>query len=731
MTVESTTHVEDKGVMSKVARVSQLSLIDLAGSESSKVDTLGVRRKEGGYINKSLLTLGTVISKLSEGNAAHVPYRDSKLTRLLQTSLTGNARITMVCTVTPGSFSAEETHNTLKFAARAKKIELHAHKNEVLDDKSLIKKYQKEIQQLRQQLDQLQNFVPPPAQRGDHSAVVEELKQKYEEGKMQLEREEEEKVALHEQITRLKKLILVSTRYVPGSNLSMSTDLPSRSMSFTEAGGSNSLLQAKAAAKKRGFVGYLKNKYRSLQGTPTSGPSKLHSSYSTAATDKLDATAERSFLLELDTPPGRRHSDVGEGSPPSGSGSLSRETLGADMEDSDEDLSPQLSPPRRRSTAAGHEDDGGAAEQIELLQEQVRALAAEIKDRDAALVKLRAGAAGHGKDGQSAQDDVTVASLRKEIVQKNLEMSILEQKIEGAKDQVPQWELDSKMIDRLRLQLGEKNFELMVTAADKNFLQEQMVLLTDELEELRAENARLMELADRNNGNSSVGSPHSPRSPQGAETSLRSENTRRRAEIEAIRHEAAQLDELKGIPPGTSTITVATRLISGERGAAEGRPMRRSAGNGTRGGGDLVVNCSSPHGLQPGTPDAHVAELVGSLEEKVDALRRRINTLEGKDVEQLDEYALEQLLATQRMALERTVAAQAALRHRTELSRLPQTQSTQEGAGVCLSCRDKEAGVLFLPCRHFCVCEDCSVLLEECPLCQSAVSQRVLTNDLS
>ena len=79
--------------------------------------------REGAFINRSLLTLGTVISKLSDGHAAHVPFRDSKLTRLLCSSLTGSgAKIAVVATITPASSQAEETHNTLKFATRAKKV---------------------------------------------------------------------------------------------------------------------------------------------------------------------------------------------------------------------------------------------------------------------------------------------------------------------------------------------------------------------------------------------------------------------------------------------------------------------------------------------------------------------------------------------------------------------------------------------------------------------------------
>lgn len=137
--IESSTTAPD-GVVTRT--LSELNLIDLAGSESAKVERTRDHRLEGGFINKSLLTLGTVIAKLADGQAAHIPFRDSKLTRLLQRSLTGHgARIAIVCNITPASSQAEETHNTLKFASRAKLIHIHAVRNEILDDKSMIKKY--------------------------------------------------------------------------------------------------------------------------------------------------------------------------------------------------------------------------------------------------------------------------------------------------------------------------------------------------------------------------------------------------------------------------------------------------------------------------------------------------------------------------------------------------------------------------------------------------------------
>ncbi|XP_055833970.1 kinesin-like protein KIN-7D, mitochondrial isoform X2 [Solanum dulcamara] len=211
--IESSAHGDEyDGVI-----FSQLNLIDLAGSESSKTETTGLRRKEGSYINKSLLTLGTVIGKLSEGKASHVPYRDSKLTRLLQTSLSGHGHVSLICTVTPASSNMEETHNTLKFASRAKRVEIYASRNKIIDEKSLIKKYQREISCLKEELDQLRRGMLV----GVNPVELMTLKQQLEEGqvKMQsrLEEEEEAKAALMSRIQRLTKLILVSSKNsIPG-----------------------------------------------------------------------------------------------------------------------------------------------------------------------------------------------------------------------------------------------------------------------------------------------------------------------------------------------------------------------------------------------------------------------------------------------------------------------------------------------------------------------------------
>ncbi|KAE8770805.1 kinesin-related protein 4 [Hordeum vulgare] len=215
LTVESSPCFESNE--GETVTFSQLNLIDLAGSESSRAETTGARRKEGSYINKSLLTLGTVISKLTDGKATHVPFRNSKLTRLLQSSLSGQGRVSLICTVTPASSNCEETHNTLKFAHRSKHIEIQALQNKIIDEKSLIKKYQSEIRRLREELEQLKRgmFTATPLKDVTEDNTI-LWKQKLEDGNVKLqsrlEQEEEAKAALLGRIQRLTKLILVSTR---------------------------------------------------------------------------------------------------------------------------------------------------------------------------------------------------------------------------------------------------------------------------------------------------------------------------------------------------------------------------------------------------------------------------------------------------------------------------------------------------------------------------------------
>ncbi|KAF1965037.1 kinesin-domain-containing protein [Bimuria novae-zelandiae CBS 107.79] len=221
-------------------RVSTLSLIDLAGSEKAADNK--ERRTEGSHINKSLLTLGTVIARLSSdkekatpdkdktGKEKHLPYRDSKLTRLLQPALSGGSLVSILCTIqigASGSIAANTTHigetlSTLKFASRAKNnIVSHAKKAEESQgaggdagSRALLDRYRVEIQELRKQLEE-QNKA-----KETQSTHEEQEKDEVEEKARELEdrqRHEEQmlemqlaRTALKERIEHLNRLILSS-----------------------------------------------------------------------------------------------------------------------------------------------------------------------------------------------------------------------------------------------------------------------------------------------------------------------------------------------------------------------------------------------------------------------------------------------------------------------------------------------------------------------------------------
>ena len=111
------------GVTRHTTLSSKVNLVDLAGSErATKTGATGQRLKEGAAINLSLTNLGTVINALASGKAKHVPYRNSKLTRLLQESLGGNALTAMIATLSPADYNYAESLSTLKYASRAKTI---------------------------------------------------------------------------------------------------------------------------------------------------------------------------------------------------------------------------------------------------------------------------------------------------------------------------------------------------------------------------------------------------------------------------------------------------------------------------------------------------------------------------------------------------------------------------------------------------------------------------------
>ncbi|CAA6671336.1 unnamed protein product [Spirodela intermedia] len=165
--------------------IATLNFVDLAGSErASQTNADGARLKEGCHINRSLLTLTTVIRKLSAGKkSGHIPYRDSKLTRILQVSLGGNARTAIICTMSPAFTHVEQSRNTLYFATRAKEVTNNAQVNMLVSDKQLVKHLQKEVARLEAEL-----RTPEPSASSTSDAIL--MEKELQIRKMEMEMEE-------------------------------------------------------------------------------------------------------------------------------------------------------------------------------------------------------------------------------------------------------------------------------------------------------------------------------------------------------------------------------------------------------------------------------------------------------------------------------------------------------------------------------------------------------------
>ncbi|XP_062517436.1 uncharacterized protein LOC134192702 [Corticium candelabrum] len=204
----------------KSVTIGKLNLVDLAGSERVKASGVqGKRLEEAMKINLSLSAFGKVILALTSPGQQHIPYRDSKLTRLLQDSLGGNCKTTLITTITPVSLHYSETVNSLKFANRAKSVKNYAIVNEDFSQQAMLSKYEQEIKKLRRALaeqqlgsdrlvvqEQLHKMQSQWAQVTKEKEDVEsELARRVEE----VEKTQQEKQKLQQKIEALEQEVLV------------------------------------------------------------------------------------------------------------------------------------------------------------------------------------------------------------------------------------------------------------------------------------------------------------------------------------------------------------------------------------------------------------------------------------------------------------------------------------------------------------------------------------------
>ncbi|KHG23768.1 Kinesin-related 11 [Gossypium arboreum] len=768
--IESSAHGDEyDGVV-----FSQLNLIDLAGSESSKTETTGLRRKEGSYINKSLLTLGTV-GKLSEGKASHVPYRDSKLTRLLQSSLSGHGHVSLICTVTPASSNMEETHNTLKFASRAKRVEIYASRNKIIDEKSLIKKYQKEISVLKEELDHLRQGMLIGV---NHEELM-TLRQKLEEGqvKMQsrLEEEEEAKAALMSRIQRLTKLILVSSK----NSISGLSDVSSHQ--------------------------------------------RIHS---VGEDDKLDGQGADTLVIDSENQKDPLTSIAVLASDPSYELKHRRSSSGRNDE-----LSPTSSTATESTQAAELISGtkllagGMISDQMDLLAEQVKVLAGEIAFSSSTLKRLLDQSA-NDPDSSKSQ----IQNLEREIQEKRRQMRALEQHIiesgEASISNASFVEMQQTVM-KLMTQCNEKSFELEIKSADNRILQEQLQNKCSENEELQAKVTLLEQQLASLSGNKLSSSAHGISEEHADE--LRKKIQSQEIENEKLKLEQVQLSEensglcvqnqklaeeasyakelasaaaveLKNLAGEVTRLSVQNAKLEKELLAARG------SANQTINGVNRKYSDSTRPGRK-GRHSGHSNDFSGAagddfelwnldlddLKMELQARKQREAALEAALAEKEfieDEYrkkveeakkreeALENDLANMwvlvaKLKIEEVATPESntdeqhgnsidnadnpkansidnnrqvsdvlskpaiempketlVFRLKARMQEMKEKELNSVGNGdahshLCKVCFESPNAAILLPCRHFCLCKSCSLACSECPICRTMIADRL------
>uniref|UniRef100_A0A1X7UXS9 Kinesin motor domain-containing protein n=1 Tax=Amphimedon queenslandica TaxID=400682 RepID=A0A1X7UXS9_AMPQE len=195
----------------RIVTIGKLRLVDLAGSEKLDSDAKLQQQTETKNINVSLHTFGKVVMSLTSSSSPHIPYRDSKLTRILQDSLGGNCKTSLITTITPVSSCYTESLNSLLFAKRAKNVKNKAIINKDVSQKALLSAYQEEIKRLKEQLEKGGGgggtggpSIDEEKLKREKDEVISELVKQ----KQLFRKAEEEKMQLLKEIEKMEKMFL-------------------------------------------------------------------------------------------------------------------------------------------------------------------------------------------------------------------------------------------------------------------------------------------------------------------------------------------------------------------------------------------------------------------------------------------------------------------------------------------------------------------------------------------
>ncbi|KAG7783872.1 hypothetical protein KL910_000477 [Ogataea haglerorum] len=210
--------LSSKNLEDGIIKTGNLFLVDLAGSEKiDKTGASGQLLEEAKKINSSLSALGNVINSLTDGKSTHIPYRDSKLTRILQESLGGNSRTTLIINCSPSSLNDQETLSTLRFGSRAKYIKNSVHINSELSNNELKKRFFDQAKINEENNRKIQKLETRNQELEEENGQLKEELAKFKE-LMNMKTTSEEVAKLNDTIMMLKSSQLVLTRELEQKN---------------------------------------------------------------------------------------------------------------------------------------------------------------------------------------------------------------------------------------------------------------------------------------------------------------------------------------------------------------------------------------------------------------------------------------------------------------------------------------------------------------------------------